>query len=131
KLKDHSAASTAAVESDIVDVSGFVGVTFVTSFGTADATNTINIQGKTDNTTDGMTDLEGTLVSSGTSDEDVIIELYKPRYRYLRVVAARGASSTLESIWAHLYGGSGKGGRNRVPGTQVAELHVNAGRGTA
>jgi len=76
KLKDHSAASTAAVESDIVDVSGFEGVTFVTSFGTADATNTIKIQGNTDNTTDGMTDLEGTLVSSGTSDEDVIIELY-------------------------------------------------------
>lgn len=130
KIKDHSAASTAAVTSDIIDLAGFEGVTFVTSFGTANATNTIKVQGNSSNTTDGMADLVGTSVSSGTSDEDVIIELYKPQYRYLQVVAARGASSTLESIWAHCYGGSASSGRNSVSGTQVAELHVAVGSGT-
>ncbi len=130
KIKDHSAASTAAVTSDIVDLAGFSGVAFFSSFGTANATNTIKVQGNSSNTTDGMSDLEGTLVSSGSSDEDVIVEVHKPRHRYLQVVAARGASSTLESIWAVLYGASSNASRNSVTGTQVAELHVAPGTGT-
>lgn len=131
KIKDHSAASTAAVTSDIIDMSGFEGVTFVTSFGTANATNSVKVQGNATNTTAGMADLANTSVASGTTDEDVIIELYKPTLRYLQVVATRGASSTLESVWAHLYGGSSSAARNSVAGTQVAELHVAAGTGTA
>lgn len=131
KIKDHSAASTAAVTSDIIDMAGFSGVAFLTSFGTANATNTIKVQGNSANTTDGMEDLEGTSLASGSSDEDVIVELHKPQYRYLQVVASRGASSTLESVWAVLYGGSSDASRNTVSGTQIAELHVAVGSGTA
>jgi len=131
KIKDHSTASTAAVESDIIDMAGYQGVVFFTSFGTANATNTIKVQGNTANQTTGMADLEGTSLASGSSDEDVIIELHKPTFRYLQVVAARGASSTLESVWAYLYGGSLNSSANSVTGTQVAELHVNVGTGTA
>lgn len=131
KIKDYSAASTAAVTSDIIDMSGYQGAVFFTSFGTANATNTIKIQGNTANQTTGMADLENTSVASGTSDEDVIVELHKPQFRYLQVVAARGASSTLESVWAYLYGGSLDSSANTVSGTQIAELHVNSGTGTA
>jgi len=131
KLKDHSAASTAAVESDIIDLAGYDGVTFVTSFGTANATNTVKVQGNTANQTTGMTDLADTSLASGSSDEDVIVSLHKPRYRYLQVVAARGASSTLESVWARLYGASSSTTRNSVSGTQIAESHVNVTSGTA
>jgi hypothetical protein len=118
------------VDSDIIDMAGFQGVTFFTSFGTANATNSIKVQGNATNSTDGMADLLGTSVASGASDEDVAIEIHKPVFRYLRVVATRGASSTLESVWAHLYGGSGAA-RNSVSGTQVAELHVSPPAGTA
>jgi len=131
KIKDYSAASTADVTSDIIDLAGYQGAVFFTSFGTANATNTIKVQGNTANQTTGMADLEGTSVTSGSSDEDVIVELHKPQFRYLQVVASRGASSTLESVWAYLYGGSLDSSANSVTGTQAAELHVNVGTGTA
>jgi hypothetical protein len=131
KIKDHSAASTAAVTSDIIDTAGFQGVVFITSFGTADATNTIKVQQNTANQTTGMADLLGTSIASGSSDEDIVIELHKPLERYVQVVAARGASSTLESIWAVLYGGDATIASSVVSGTAAGELHVSPAEGTA
>jgi hypothetical protein len=131
KIKDHSAASTADVTSDIVDTAGYEGVVFFTSFGTANATNTVKVQQNTANQTTGMADLTGTSVASGSSDEDVIIEIHNPQERYLQVVAARGASSTLESVWAVLYNGTPGVDANSVSGTQIAELHHAPAEGTA
>lgn len=132
KIKDHSTASTDAVTSDIVDTAGYQGVVFFTSFGTANATNSIKVQQNTANQTTGMADLAGSSVASGSSDEDVIVEIHRPQERYLQVEATRGASSTLESIWACLYGAnSSKRTANSVTGTQVAELHVSPAEGTA
>lgn len=131
KVADHSAAATTDVTSSIVDTAGYQGVVFFTSFGTANATNTIKVQQNTANQTTGMSDLEGTSVTSGSSDEDVIVEVHQPRERYLQVVAARGSSSTLESVWACLYNGDASVATNTVSGTQKAELHVSPAEGTA
>ena len=131
KLSDHSAATTDALTSSIIDTAGYQGVVFVTSFSTANATNTIKVQQNTANQTTGMADLEGTSVTSGSSDEDVIVEIHKPVERYLQVVAARGVSTTLESIWAVLYDGDASVATNTVSGTQKAELHVSPAEGTA
>ncbi len=131
KVADYSAASTADVTSSIVDTAGYDGVVFFTSFGTANATNTIKVQQNTANQTTGMADLAGSSVSSGSSDEDVIVEIHKPQERYLQVVASRGASSTLESIWACLYGKGASIADNSVSGTQKAELHASPDEGTA
>ena len=131
KLSDHSAATTDALTSSIIDTAGYQGVVFVTSFSTANATNTIKIQQNTANQTTGMADLEGTSVTSGSSDEDIIVEVHKPVERYLQVVAARGVSTTLESIWAHLYNGPSSVATNTVSGTQKAELNVSPAEGTA
>jgi hypothetical protein len=130
KVADHSAAATSDVTSSIVDTAGYQGVVFVTSFGTANAT-TVKVQQNTANQTTGMADLEGTSVTSGSSDEDVIVEVHKPVERYIQVVAARGASSTLESVWAILYNGDASVALNTVSGTQKAELHVSPAEGTA
>lgn len=131
KVKDHSAASTADVTSDIIDTAGYQGVVFVTSFGTANATNTVKLQQNTANQTTGMADLLGTSVTSGSSDEDVILELHKPLERYIQLVAERGSSSTLESIWACLYDGDSSVANDTLTGTQVAELNVSPIEGTA
>jgi hypothetical protein len=131
KIADHSAASTADVTSTIVDTAGYQGVVFFTSFGTANATNTIKVQHNTANQTTGMADVLGTSVASGSSDEDVIVEIHRPQARYLQVVAARGASSTLESVWACLYNGDAQLASNSVSGTQIAELHASPAAGTA
>jgi len=132
KIKDHSAASTAAVTSDIVDTAGYQGVVFLASLGTADATNSLKVQGNTANQTTGMADLTGTSIASGTaSNEDLIVEVHKPAFRYLQVVVSRGASSTCESIWAQLYGGDASVAANILTGTQGAELNVSPAAGTA
>lgn len=131
KVADHSAASTAAVTSAIVDTAGYDGVVFLSSFGTANATNTMTVQQNTANQTTGMADLLGTAVTSGSSDEDVIIEIHKPQERYLQAVFARGVSSTLESVWAILYAGTPGLAANSVSGTQIAELHSSPAEGTA
>lgn len=131
KVADHSAASTADVTSSIVDTAGYDGVVFFTSFGTANASNSVKVQQNTANQTTGMADLAGTSVASGSSDEDVIVEIHRPQERYLQVVASRGASSTLESIWACLYGKGASISSNSVSGTQIAEVHASPDEGTA
>lgn len=131
KVKDHTAAGTSDVTTDIVDTAGFQGVVFLTSFSTANATNTIKVQQHTANQTTGMADLASTSVTSGSSDEDVIVEIHKPQERYVQAVVSRGASTTCESIWALLYDGPGGVSVNTTSGTQVAELHVTPAEGTA
>lgn len=131
KVADHTAAGTSDVTSSIVDTAGYDGVVFFTSLGTANATNTIKVQQNTANQTTGMADLAGTSVSSGSSDEDLVVEIHKPQERYLQVVVARGASSTCESIWACLYGGTVSPSSTGVSGTGAAELHIAPAEGTA
>jgi hypothetical protein len=131
KLQDQTANGTSAINSDIVDTAGYQGVVFFTSVSTANATNSIKVQQNTANVTTGMEDLTGTSVSSGTTDEDLIVEVFKPLERYLRVVVTRGASTTCESIWACLYDGTAGVTANTLAGTQIAELHVTPAEGTA
>jgi len=88
KIADHSTAATSDVTSAIVDTAGYAGVLFITSFGTAAANNTLKAQQDTDVAGATMADLLGTSVASGTSDEDVWIDIYRPLERYVRVVAA-------------------------------------------
>lgn len=131
KVADHSAAGTDAVTSAIVDMKGFAGAVFFTSFGTAAANNTLKVQQDTDPAGGTMADLTGTAVSAGTSDEDVIVEVCQPRERYLRAIVTRGTSSTCESIWAIRYGATNQLADNSVSGTQIGELHLAPAEGTA
>lgn len=133
KVADHTAAGTTDVESAIVDMSGFEGVLFITSYGTAAADNFIKAQQNTANSASGMADLEGTKVLTGASpsNEDVMLDIYKPRERYLRCVAVVDTSSTIESIWAIQYGPKTRPCVNSVSGTSIAEAHVSPAEGTA
>lgn len=106
KVEDHTTAGTSAVESDSVDMAqdgGYDGVLFFTSFGTANAGNKLHAEQSADDST--FAELEGSEVSSGSADNEVFIDIHRPRERYVLVEATRGASSTLESIWAVLYRG--------------------------
>jgi hypothetical protein len=132
KLQDHTVSGTDAITSDIVDTAGFQGVVFFTSLSTANATNTIKAQQNTANQTTGMADLAGTSLTSGTTNEDLILCIHQPQERYLQVVITRGAATTCESIWACLYGANEpQVAANTVTGTQAAEQHVAPEEGTA
>jgi len=135
KVSDHTTAGTSAVDSAAVDLAqdgGYESVLFLTSFGTAAAGNTLNAaQSSDDAVADAYADLVGTSVTSGTTDEDVWIDIYRPQERYIRAEAARGTSSTLESIWAILYGARKIPVDNTVSGTIAGEAHNSPAEGTA
>lgn len=130
KVKDHSAAAQTGVTSDIVDTAGYAGVMFFTSFGVAAADNTLKAQQDSAAAMGGAADLLGSSVASGTSG-DAWIDVYAPQERYVRVVAARGTSSTLESIWAILYGPAVEPVGNVTAGTIIGETSYSPAEGTA
>lgn len=114
KLADHSTANTTDVTSAELDMAGFEGVVFVSSFGTAAANNLVTVHGSA---TSGAEAATTTTCGSGTSDEDVIVDVFRPSFRYLKLVASRGTSSTLESIWAIQYGPRTKSQTSDISGT--------------
>lgn len=131
KVADVAASATTAVNSAIVDTAGYEGVVFFCSFSTANATNTIKVQTSATNATDDMADVAGTSVTSGTSDEDVAVEVCKPPQRYARLVVSRGAATTVENIYCILYGAGNQIANNSLTGTQVTEVHGSPALGTA
>lgn len=114
KIADHSTADTTEVTSAEVDMAGFEGATFRTSFGTANSGNYVTIHASN---TSGGEAATTTICTSGSSDEDVIVDVLRPSFRYLKLVATRGASSTLESIWVDLYGARSKSQTSDLTGT--------------
>jgi hypothetical protein len=116
KLADHATAATSAVTSASIDMAGWDGVLFATSYGTAAANNKAVVHQSDDDSSFAATVAEK---ASGTSDEDVLIDVQKPLKRYLKVVAARGTSSTLESIWAIQYRGRSLPVNNATSGTSA------------
>ena len=103
RAKAHEAANTTGVESDIVDTEGFDGVMFLTTFGTGAANNTLKAQSSLINDSGGMADITGVASGSTLNKNEVMLDVHRPPRRYVRVVAARGTSSTLETIYALLY----------------------------
>ena len=79
---------------------------------------------------DAYSDLEGTSLASTTS-EAVVMDIVKPRKRYLKAVIARGTSSTLGNIWAELYGPISEPSTQTVTGTIVSETSISPAEGTA
>jgi hypothetical protein len=131
KVSNPSTAATGAVNGTGVDMTGYRGVMFVTSFTTANAGNYINAAESTASTT-GYTDLEGTKVASGSSDEDVWVDVYGPKDQYVRCEVVRaGASTALGDIWAFQYDPISKPVDNTTTGTITGETHVQPSTGTA
>ena len=105
KLADHTTAGTGDVSCSSVDMAedgGYDGVVFVTSYGTANANNILKASGSADDST--FAEYASTAqIASGTSDEDVILDIFRPLQRYVKPVPERGTSSTLESVWGIRY----------------------------
>lgn len=131
KVADHTGAGTTDVESSILDMSGYEGVMFFTSFGTAATDNYLKVQQDDANGAGGMADLAGTKVASGSSDEDVWVDVYRPGKRYVRCIAVVDTSSTVESIWAIQYGARELPVDNTTTGTIIGEQHESPAEGTA
>lgn len=127
----QSGAGTDYSGSDSVDTQGYEGVMFLASLGTAANDNGIKAQQSSDDgSSDGYSDLEGTQVLSDGTQTDLALTIHKPRKRYLKPIIVRGTSTTIEAVWAVLYGA------HKLPVTnttaaQAAEEHTSPAEGTA
>lgn len=125
------AASTYSGASS-VDMSGFEGVIFLVSLGTAATDNGVKAQQSSDDgSSDAFADLEGTKVLSDGTETDLVLAIHRPRERYLKPIVLRGTSSTVEAIWAVQYGARKMPIDNDSPTAQAAENHVSPAEGTA
>jgi hypothetical protein len=128
-------AGTSSVNSSSVDMAqspGFDAVRFSAYFATAASNNTIKLQQSSDNASaDDWTDIVGSQVSVGASDELVIADIKRPEKRYLRAVALRGTSTVLGEIRAELYDPRSLPVANVVAGTSASEEFVTPAEGTA
>lgn len=132
KIGDHSTADTSTVASSAIDTQGYGGVLILSSFGTANSGNLVKAQySDDDGSTDAYSDVVGTSTTSGSSDEDVWLEIKRPAKRYVKAIYTRGSSSTLESIYALLYNPTSLPVDNTTTGTITGEAHVQPAEGTA
>lgn len=126
-VKAAQASGGGAINSDSVDMQGFEGVMFFGSIGTVNAGNFANAAQSEDDTN--FDDLEGTKVVPGDDGDSFLIDVYKPKERYVRVEIDRsGAATATGDIYAIQYGA------HKPPVTHGptidAELHVSPDEGT-
>jgi hypothetical protein len=138
RVMNAVAAGTSNQTSSAVDTQGFDGVMFVASFGTLTATQVTSLKAQTssdDGASDAYDDLAGTLVGPMTdadSNKQLILDIYKPRKRYLKAVVNRAtANAVIDGVTAILYRG------RKAPVTQpsasvsASEQWVSPAEGTA
>jgi len=113
KIADYAGAATSAVTSAEIDMLDWDGVLFLTSLGTAAANNVLTLH---DSATTGTEAATVALKASGTSDEDVVLDVLHPQ-RFCKAVVTRGTSTTCEGIWAIQYRGRNRPVTNAVSGT--------------
>lgn len=132
KVLDAVGAGTAATNTTAVDMAGYDGVIFLTSFGTAAANNVTKAQCSSDNgSSDAFADMTGTGLGVGSSDEDQWVDVFRPVERYVRAVITPDTSSTIENCWAIQYGAQSLPVDNTTSGTIYGEGHVSPAEGTA
>lgn len=124
-----AADGTSAVVSSVVDMANYEGVMFFGNVATGAANNIVKAQQGLVADGSDMADLAGTANPVASNNNQFLVDIYRPRERYVRVSLARGTSTVTGDIYALLYG------PRRQPTTHDAavdvESHVSPAEGTA
>ena len=95
------AAGTSDINGASVDMHGFLNVTAIVEFGTIAATAVTSVKMQQSSATaSGWADISGSSVTVADDDDNqiVMIEVFRPTERYVRVVVDRGtANATIAS----------------------------------
>jgi hypothetical protein len=98
--------ATTALNTDIVDMTGFDGVVFLLNRGASHATGrSLKAQHMDTSTGGGAQDLAGSAVTSKNKESIVGIDIYRPQKRYVRAVVDTGPAMQKGSIIAIQYSG--------------------------
>ena len=125
----QTAAASDYSSATVVDTAGYEGARFIVQFGTSAVDNGVKVQQDTDSGFGTGADIEGSKKLLDATAKVAIVDIFRPRERYLKPVVLRGTSSTIDCILVELYG-------PRVqPTTDDAsvnsEKHVSPAEGTA
>lgn len=128
--KAGQSTGTTAVNGDVIDTQGYEGVMFVGSIATANAGNSVKAQQGALADGSDMADLEATSIASGDNGDSFLLDIYRPRERYVRVVITRAGTTTVTGdVYALLYGARTYPVEHGA--TINAETHVSPAEGTA
>lgn len=136
RAKVAVAAGTSDQNSSIIDMANFEGVIFTVLFGTitSGAVTSVKLQHGADSGGSDMADIEGTsiTVADTESNKAVRLDLYRPRYRYVRCVVDRGTqNAVLDGITADQYGARVQPTTDDSTTVTGREVHVSDASGTA
>lgn len=129
------AAGTSDLTSEALDTAGFEGVRIVLGFGAIVAGAVTSVKAQQCDTSGGTyADLEGTSISVADDDDNqcVVIDIYRPRERYIKIVTDRGTQNATVDFGVAVFYGARIGPVTEDTATVVArELHRSPAEGTA
>jgi hypothetical protein len=97
-------AATTAVVSTAIDMANFEGVMFFGNVATGAANNIVKAQQGLLADGSDAADLTGTANAITANNNQFLVDIYRPRERYVRVSLARGTSTASGEIYALQYG---------------------------
>lgn len=131
-IANSAAAGTSLLTTDVVDTQGFDSIAFVVKLGDVTTACELTLTGKTNSANSTSSPTPTALVdtvtfTAGGSDADeklLILDLYKPRERYVFATLARvTANAAVDSIFAVLYNAQEK--PVTVDASVIASAFVN------
>jgi len=104
-VKAAQASAGTAVVTDVIDTAGYQGVMFVGSIATANAGNFVSAQQGMVADGTASADLLGSKNVIATNGHSFLLDIYKPRERYVKATITRaGADTVTGDVYAILYG---------------------------
>ncbi len=99
-----AADGTSAVVATAVDMANFEGVMFFGNVATGAANNIVKAQQGALSDGSDAADLAGTANAITSNNNQFLVDIYRPKDRYVRVSLARGTSTVTGDIYALQYG---------------------------
>jgi len=129
-------AGAAAIEGTVLDMANYEGVLMVARFGaiTENAVTSVKAQQGAESDLNDAADLLGTGITVADSDDGqiFIIDLYRPRERYVRLYVSRATQNAVVAEAHYVQYSPRKGPvTQNVADAVTYELHVSPAEGTA
>lgn len=137
RVSNAVAAGTTDVTSSVIDMQNYEGALIVFAFGTITASAVTSCkaqQSSDDGGSDAYADLLATGITVADDDDNqlVILDIYKPRERYLKGIIDRATqNAVVDGIFVFRYGAKKLPATDDSSTVVASETHVSPAEGTA
>lgn len=137
RVSNAVAAGTTDITSSAIDMQGYEGCLIFVLFGTITASAVTSVkaqQSSDDGASDTYADLTGTSITIADDEDNTvaILDIYKPRERYLKCIVDRGTqNAVVDGIFALRYGARVQATTHDATTVPNVETHISPAEGTA